>query len=345
MLKKRIICFILSLALFLLGAFASFSDIQDESLSEVASLLDALGIMQGVGNGQFSPNTNLTRAQFCKIAMTSLGITSVDAYKNFTIFPDVKNTHWAAAYINAAMRDTSVRDLGIIRGYVDGTFKPDNAVSYGEACTMLLRMLGYTENDVGPFWPTDYISYATSLGITQGVTVSASGDAIDRANAARMLYHSLHASTKVNTRLIDDFIGGTVEGSLLVATSATNTSIASNKAIFYEDGVLVTRSTAQTFAKSDVGSIGTLYLDKSNASSILVMMQRNKNVEQITVQEATEAGFLMASGRTISVGNVKVYNNETGILEVYSVSFEDILPETKVTCVYNDIGQLVLLIR
>ena len=27
----------------------------------------------------------------------------------------------------------------------------------GEVCTMLLRMLGYKEEDVGPFWPADYI--------------------------------------------------------------------------------------------------------------------------------------------------------------------------------------------
>lgn len=345
MLKKWILCFILSLSLFLPSAFASFADIQDESLSGVTSLLDALGIMQGVGNDQFSPNTNLTRAQFCKIAITSLGISNVEAYKNYTIFPDVKNTHWGAAYINAAMRDTGIRDRGIIRGYVDGTFKPDNVVNFGEACTMLIRMLGYTEGDVGPFWPADYISFAESIGITQGVTISASSDAVDRANAAQMLYHALHATGKDGTRFIDSLIGGTVEGSMLVATSATNTYIALDKAVFYEDGALVTRSITDAFSASDIGSIGTLYLDKDVASRALVFMNASNNVERITVQETSEAEITLSSGATIATRDVKVYNNETGNLETYSNIFERILPETRITCVYSDAGRLVLLIR
>lgn len=345
MLKKRILCFILCLSLVLPSAFASFTDIQDESLSEVVSLLNALGIMQGVGNDQFSPDTNLTRAQFCKIAITSLGVTSAEAYKNYTIFPDVKNTHWAASYINAAMRDADIRDLGIIRGYVDGTFKPDSVVNFGEACTMLIRMLGYTESDVGPFWPADYISFAGSLGITEGVTISASGDAVDRANAARMLYHALHATTKNNTRLIDSLISGTVDSSMLVATSATNTKIALDKAVFFEDGVLVTRGITDAFSATDIGSIGTLYLDKSDTSRALLLMNASKNVDYITVQETSETDIILPSGTTISTGSVKVYNNETGNLEAYASVYERIAPETRITCVYNDVGRLALLIR
>ena len=36
---------------------------------------------------------------------------------------------------------------------------------------MLLRMLGYKESDIGPFWPADYIAQANALGLTQGVSI------------------------------------------------------------------------------------------------------------------------------------------------------------------------------
>ena len=39
-------------------------------------------------------------------------------------------------------------------------FGPDRQLTYGEVCTMLLRMLGYKESDIGPFWPADYIAQA-----------------------------------------------------------------------------------------------------------------------------------------------------------------------------------------
>lgn len=46
--------------------------------------------MQGVGGNRFDPNSALTRAQFCKLAVTALGVSDVSAYGSYTIFPDVK---------------------------------------------------------------------------------------------------------------------------------------------------------------------------------------------------------------------------------------------------------------
>ena len=129
-------------------ASAVFSDISDTKVAQTASVLDALGIMQGVGGSTFAPGRALTRAQFCKLAVTAMGITDVSAYKSYTIFPDVKQGHWAAPYINAAVRHPELKEKAIIRGYADGKFGPDKVVSYGEVCTMLLRMLGYKEEDI-----------------------------------------------------------------------------------------------------------------------------------------------------------------------------------------------------
>ena len=164
--KKRFVSLCLAGLIMVAPASAVFTDISDSRVSQTAAVLDALGIMQGVGGGSFAPGKALTRAQFCKLAVTAMGVTDVSPYASYTIFPDVKHSHWAAPYINAAVRHPELKEKSIIRGYADGSFGPDKIVSYGEVCTMLLRMLGYKEEDVGPFWPADYIAQAQAIGLT-----------------------------------------------------------------------------------------------------------------------------------------------------------------------------------
>ena len=53
-------------------------------------------------------------------------------------FPDIKG-HWAETYVNAMVKK------GYIKGYEDGTFKPNNTVSNTESLILLARMLGVDE--------------------------------------------------------------------------------------------------------------------------------------------------------------------------------------------------------
>ena len=46
----------------------------------------------------------------------------------------------------------------IISGYADGKFHPDRTVTVGQAVTILLRMLGYKDEDVGGVWPDSYMA-------------------------------------------------------------------------------------------------------------------------------------------------------------------------------------------
>ena len=131
--KKRFISLCLTLALTAATAGAAFSDISSGSLQQTASVLGSLGIMQGTGNNRFEPNRPLTRAEFCKLAVTAMGIDDASPYASYTIFPDVRASHWAARYVNAALRHPDFKDNYIIRGYADGTFGPDRQLTYGSA--------------------------------------------------------------------------------------------------------------------------------------------------------------------------------------------------------------------
>ena len=233
--KKRLLSLCLAFLFAITPASASFTDITDSKLSQTVSVLDALGIMQGVGGNRFDPNSALTRAQFCKLAVTALGVSDVSAYGSYTIFPDVKSSHWAAQYINAAVRHPDLKEYSIIRGYADGTFGPDKTVNFGEVCTMLLRMLGYTEADIGPFWPADYIARAQSLGLTENVSLTNATAAVKRGDAATLLLNTLGTEQKGDNSgmLLNKISSSTIENCILLATRETYSSLSPNEAIFY----------------------------------------------------------------------------------------------------------------
>ena len=107
--KRKIISLVLALVLLVsampaaLAAEGSFTDITDKDVAQAAETLRLLGVVDGVGGGKFEPANNLTRAQFCKMAIVMMGIEAQEpGYRSRTIFTDVASTHWARGYINLA---------------------------------------------------------------------------------------------------------------------------------------------------------------------------------------------------------------------------------------------------
>lgn len=346
--KKRILSICLALVFTFAPASAAFSDITDSELAQTASILDALGIMQGMGNNQFNPEGSLTRAQFCKMAVTALGFSDVSAYGSYTIFPDVKNTHWAAPYINAAVRHPDLQEQSIIRGYADGTFGPDKTVNFGEACTMLLRMLGYTEEDIGPFWPADYIARAQSLGITDGVSVTDPKAAVKRADAAVMLLNTLGSPLKGDEggMLIDKVASSTIQDCILLATSKTDSSLAPNEAIFYEDGVVTAtpRRTSGTLDSSSIGIYGTIVIGKGENNVALGIIPNGNRVETYEVT-GVSADSISTGTQTLRPNrDANLYIAREGYqLGTFAEAWSGIQSGDTLTVYYDEYGSQVLM--
>lgn len=348
--KKKIVSLLLVLLLAIAPASAMFSDISDTKLAQTATILDALGIMQGVGDNRFDPNGSLTRAQFCKLAVTALGFSDVSAYGSYTIFPDVKHTHWAAQYINAAVRHPKLKEQAIIRGYADGTFGPDKQVNYGEVCTMLLRMLGYQEADIGPFWPADYIARAQALGLTRDVSINDPKAVVKRSDAAIMLLNTLGASVKGSEGegglLLDQVTSGTVKDCILLATSETDATLGSNEAVFYEDGTIseTPRKTHGTLDKSLIGIFGTLVIGKTGEKVAVGVVPNQNQVETMQVT-AVSADRLQTAEKTIRPDrNTKLYVSSEGYqLGTYAEMWPSILPGDTLNCYYDEFGALELM--
>lgn len=209
--KKRVFAALLCLALvasLVPAAFAAglYADVTDQETARNAEVLRLMGVMEGDGNGQFRPNSSLTRAEFCKMAVVLKGMRSVTArYGSRTVFPDVRGTHWAAGYVNYA----ASKDAGLIHGMPDGTFQPDRAITYGEAVTILMRQLGYADKDTGGIWPDGYLALAGEVGMTKGLSVSG-GAAITRAQAAKLFVNALTSKNEKGETLVSK-LGYTVD--------------------------------------------------------------------------------------------------------------------------------------
>lgn len=351
--KKRFISLCLTLALTAAPAGAAFSDISSGSLQQTASILGSLGIMQGTGNNRFEPNRPLTRAEFCKLAVTAMGIDDASPYASYTIFPDVHASHWAARYVNAALRHPDFKDNYIIRGYADGTFGPDRQLTYGEVCTMLLRMLGYKESDIGPFWPADYIAQANALGLTQGVSIKDAKTPVTRADAATMLLNTLGTSTRSDGQegspLISRVSSSTVENCILLETSETDSSLAADEALFYENGTLSARKTADKLDRSLIGVYGTLVIGKKGDNvAVGVVPDTASRQETYEVVNAAADRIVTKTGAFRPNRDTPTYlsrdsSAEDSKLKSLAEVWSSILPGDTLHAYYNEYGSLALL--
>lgn len=170
------------------SAFAAFPDV-DASASYAGSVdaLTALGIVNGDENGKFNPDNTVTRAEFAKMVVESMGEGSAAASSTTTKFTDAAS-HWAAGYIEVGV------GKGFINGYDDTTFGPDDQVTYAQAVKMLVAAIGYdTYASKQGGWPSGYLAYGSSLDIIKGVTGVTNDTALTRAQCAVLIYNTLKA--------------------------------------------------------------------------------------------------------------------------------------------------------
>ena len=80
---------------------SSFSDVSVERTAVNADVLRLMGVVSGVGDNKFNPDSSLTRAEFCVMVTNFIQRgDEVSRYSARTIFRDVTGSHWARGFIN-----------------------------------------------------------------------------------------------------------------------------------------------------------------------------------------------------------------------------------------------------
>lgn len=178
---------VFALAFPLLGAAFDYTDVSKTytdapfSTAEAAgiSFLTHLGVVSGNPDGSFRPGRSLNRAEFTKIALLSAGIDPNDATPA-NCFPDVRATDWFSPYVCEAKK------RGIIGGYPDGFFRPEQSVNYVEALKILVKLYGYsTAQQPNEQWYMQYVRAAQERGTLLPVNIQY-GELLTRGQMARL---------------------------------------------------------------------------------------------------------------------------------------------------------------
>ncbi len=163
------------------GCEHSFIDVDGHWAEEEICFLYSEGIIQGYSDKNFSPNNEVTRAEFLKISLLNVGYT-VYAVQSAS-FTDVNPGDWYYQYV------TFARSKGFVSGYSDGSFHPNDSITRAEAVTMIMDIAEIINYEAYNFesrfsdvtstdWFADAVAAATEYGIVGGY-----GDGTFRPNS------------------------------------------------------------------------------------------------------------------------------------------------------------------
>lgn len=149
--------------------------------------------MNGYPEGNFLPKNSITRAETA--AILSRIIAKGEVEESSAPFPDVKSGMWYTKYIAHLARE------GIMKGYEDGKFLPQNKITRAEFATIISRLNQLTESELIMFKDLDYDHWAATdimkvatAGIMEGYPDGTFGhkNNVTRAEAATIINRSLN---------------------------------------------------------------------------------------------------------------------------------------------------------
>ena len=162
---------------YLLGAKAAglpFSDVAQSSWYYPAvRYVYEKGLMTGVNADTFSPETTITRAQMAQIIYNMEGCKPA---KDPSSFKDVPSSHWSYKAVSWA------KENNIVKGYEDGSFKPNAPITRQDAVAILYRYKlkeatanlsrnkydGFKDRDQVAAYAQEPMAWAVDRGIVNG---------------------------------------------------------------------------------------------------------------------------------------------------------------------------------
>ena len=129
----------------------TFTDTEDSPYAAAINTLATYRIVSGSGDGTFRPEGTLTRAEFCALLAQALH----DGRQGDTGFADVPADAWYAPSLNA------LTAMGLISGYGDGLFHPDDPMDHQQFLTIMGRLAEYLSMN---FYEAAKTEHSAALG-------------------------------------------------------------------------------------------------------------------------------------------------------------------------------------
>ncbi len=248
---KRLFALITALVLMVGAALPAALAVEDDTKLET---IRVLGIMVGDENGDLSLSSPVTRAEFVKMMVAASVYKDSVGDSAASLFTDVKSGHWASGYIQVAV------EQGWFVGYVDGSFRPSSVITLEEACTALLRLLGYDSSTLTGSYPSAQLSKASAVGLRDDLS-AVQGETLTRQECVTLFYNLLVAENSsgtvygttlgytVSNGEVDysSLVSGTTKGPYVSTDGTVSLPFTTENITVYRNGTLSTLSTLKQY--------------------------------------------------------------------------------------------------
>ncbi len=203
----------------------TFLDVNEKSENYFATkYLSAKEIIKGYDDGTFKPENEINRAELLKILIEAANIEVKDSTTN--CFNDAPYTAWYSPYLCTA------KELKIVNGYDDGSFKAWQPVNKVEAIKMIAKVYGWTPQvlEEQPFldtpigeWYTENVYLAKTMNLLpENGEYFNPADNINRGNIAEIIYRFL-TTTELKEEKFSNELLPKIKG--LISEAEKNTSV------------------------------------------------------------------------------------------------------------------------
>ena len=220
--NKKILSLVLALVM-VLGTFTTVfaEEAKTEKVEKVVGKDNKIQyvidkkFVEGYGDGDYGYDKNIKRSEITKLLVFANGNKELSEklQGSMQLYSDVNAEYWANGVISVGSTVASkANKLPMLNGYPDGTFKPENDVTYAELAKMLVVLVkedltADMAKEANKNWATQWMTWATQLGILDDVDVTNSNAPAKRADAFTMLYNALYKMVEFKRIPTNDKIG------------------------------------------------------------------------------------------------------------------------------------------
>lgn len=258
-------------------------------------------------NGSYRPNDNVTRGEFASYLAKVMKLEG----NNGMVFTDVPDTYVYATDIQLAAT------AGIITGYIDGSFKPDAAISRQHMAIMLERAIDYLKIPKGTSSITfkdnasiikDYRS-AVAIGAQLGIIIGSDGYFMPEKNATigqaatfiqRLMLLAGDGAADVSTYAIKEISNGTLVGNQGFSSfEAAEKAITKNTQVIVQKDKIVKMSSGYVVTNNYVALYSETIKDQIAVAGNTEMEYISSDATQVKVRLAGQVGYLKQADVTL----------------------------------------------
>lgn len=240
------------------GTQTDFTDVTDSNANYTAIMyLKAHGVIGGYPDGSFKPDQVVNRAEALKIILLGSGIEVAPAV-DLEPFRDITRTEWYAPYVAKA------KELAIVEGYEDGTFKPAQTVNLVENLKILLltqktdlSTLSVTGDPYADAyadqWYATYVQYAKNKNLidSDAGNMIYPAQGMTRAKLAEAMYRLMY----IKEMGMDSYSNSTQQQTQQITQQTTQqltTNVSIKDFLFVEKNITVKAGTTVTWTNNDI---------------------------------------------------------------------------------------------